>query len=251
MKSLKEQFIGHVVGEAIKRAPAGRPPRIMDLGCGTASYVPPLVEQCPNFEYVGVEPIEDSYTRAKENLAGVPNAKVHFQLAYDSVPEEKENSFDLVFSLSVLEHVKDLQSFISLSAKYVRRGGLMVHRYDLGHALHTHSLKEHFHVFMGNNFPQLLPERQFVRYVGVPEVEEKFRKAGVTPTDVTYHQMPSHKELEKHFNDSGTTAVDELFAWEIKHQKDFKKITEKDRELLFPAVAVWGEKWDGPHFARG
>lgn len=242
MKSLKEQFIGHVVGEAVRRAPAGHTPRIMDVGCGTASYVPSLMERFPNFEYVGVEPIADSFAEAEKNLANVPNAKAHFQLAYDSVPDESEGTFDLVFSLSVLEHVKNLDSFISLSAKYVKSGGLMVHRYDLGHALHPHSLKERLHVIMGNTIPQILPERQFVRYIGVPEVEEHYRNNGVTPIDTTYHQMPSHKKFEKFFKESDTKAVDELFSWEMKHQTEFKKIPEKERELLLPAIAVWGEK---------
>jgi SAM-dependent methyltransferase len=242
MKSLKEQFIGYVVGEAIKRAPEGRTPRIMDLGCGGAGYVASLVEKFPNFEYVGVEPIPDSFAAAEKNLANVPNAKVHFQLGYDSVPDEEENSFDLVFSLSVLEHVKNLDSFISLSAKYVKSGGMMVHRYDLGHALYPCSLKERLHVLVGNNMPQILPERQFVRYLGVPEVKECYEKAGVTSTDVTYHQMPNHKKFEKFFKESNTEAVNGLFDWEMKHQKDFMNIPEEERELLFPAVAVWGEK---------
>jgi len=242
MKSLKEQFIGYVVGEAVKRAPVGHVPRIMDVGCGTARYVPSLMEQFPNFEYVGVEPIADSFAEAEKNLANVPNAKVHFQLAYDSVPDEEENSFDLVFSLSVLEHVKNLDSFIALSARYVKSGGLMVHRYDLGHALYPHTLKERFHVFLGNNFPQILPERQFVRYVGVQEVEVCFKNNAVTPFDTTYHQMPNHKAFEKFFKEASTEAVNDLFTWEMKYQAEFKKIPVKDRELLFPAVAVWGEK---------
>lgn len=242
MKTLKEQFIGHVVGEVVKRVGPGRVPRILDIGCGTASYVPSLVERFPDFEYVGVEPITESFAAAEKNLASVSNTKVHFQLAYDSVPDEAEASFDLVLSLSALEHIKHLDRFIALSAKYVKVGGLMVHRYDLGHALHPHSLKERLHVFLGNNVPGILPERQFVRYVGVPEVESLYEKVGVTPIDTTYHQMPNHKHIEKFFRDSDGSAVDDLFDWEIKYQKDFKKIPEAVREKLFPAVAVWGEK---------
>lgn len=242
MKTLKEQFIDYVVEEAVKHAPAGHTPRIMDLGCGTASYVPSLMERFPNFEYVGVEPIAESFAAAEKNLANMQNAIVHFQLGYDSVPNETEGSFDLVFSLSVLEHIKQLDRFIALGAKYVKSGGLMVHRYDLGHALHPHSLKERLHVILGNTVPGILPERQFVRYVGVPEVEALYEQYGVTPTDVTYHQMPNHKRLEKFLRNSSKTAINELFDWEMKHQAEFKEIPEVERERLLPAVAVWGEK---------
>lgn len=242
MKSLKEQFITHVVEEAVKRAGPARPPRIMDLGCGTARYVPQLMETIPNFEYVGVEPIESSFKEAEKNLADVPNAKVHFQLGYDSVPDEEESSFDLVFSLSVLEHIKQLDRFIALSSKYARKGGVVMHRYDLGHALHPHSLKERIHVFLGNNFPNILPERQFVRYVGVPEVESLYEANNLRSTKVTYHQMPNHKNIEKFFVSTETDLVNDLFTWEMKYQDEFQKLPVQERESLFPAVAVWSEK---------
>lgn len=242
MKTLKEQFISYVVGEVVRRAPEGHAPRIMDLGCGTAGYVPQLIEQFPDIEYVGVEPIPASFAVAEKNLAGITNAKAHFQLGYDIVPDEIEDSFDLVFSLSALEHIKQLDRFIALASKYVKKGGVMMHRYDLGHALAPHSLKERFHVCVGNHFPKILPERQFVRYVGVPEVKQLFENNGVVPTKVTYHQMPDHKHFEKFFHNTDTTAVDDLFAWEMKHQECFMKIPEAARERLFPAVAVWGVK---------
>lgn len=239
MKSLKEQFIAEVVREAVRRSPS---PRILDLGCGTASYVPALVEQFPNIEYVGVEPIDDSYQSALKNLSGIQNAKVHYQLGYDKIPDEQEASFDVVFSLSVLEHIKQLGRFLALGTKYTKSGGLIVHRYDLGHALHTHSWKEALHVWLGNNIPQILPERQFVRYVPLVEVRKIYEVQGVKPLKATYHQMPNHKAFEKYFKNSDTTAIEELFDWEMRHQTEIAMIPEEPREKLFPAVALWGEK---------
>lgn len=242
MKSLKEQFIVEVVREAVRRAPEGRVVRVLDLGCGGAGYVAALLEVFPSTEYVGVEPIEASFNTAQKNLAGVHKAKVHFQLGYDSIPSEAEGSFDVVFSLSVLEHIKHLDRFLALGTTYVKSGGLVVHRYDLGHALHTHSVKEAIHVWLGNHIPSVLPERQFVRYVPEIEVRALYIAQGVTPLKTTYHQMPSHKAIEKHWKNIETNAVAELFAWEIKHQTDILKIPVPAREKLFPAVAVWGEK---------
>jgi 2-polyprenyl-3-methyl-5-hydroxy-6-metoxy-1,4-benzoquinol methylase len=238
MKSLKEQFIVAVVGEAVQRASLGSRLRVLDLGCGSAAYVSALLDAFPTIEYVGVEPIEASYKEALHNLAGVSAARVHFQLGYDQITDEQAGSFDVVFSLSVLEHIKHLDSFLALGTKYTRPGGLMVHRYDLGHALHTHSVKEAIHVWCGNHFPIILPERQFVRYVPEPEVRALLEKQGVRVVKTTYHQMPDHKIFEK-YQATDSLAVKELFEWEMKYQKDILNIPVKQREKLFPAVAVW------------
>ncbi len=242
MKNLKQLFIEHLVEGVVSKKGVSVCVRIMDLGCGTASYAPALLERFPNVEYVGVEPISESFNAAENNLAGIKRATVHFQLGYDAVTDEKESSFDLVFSLSVLEHIKHLDKFIALSAKYLAVGGVMVHRYDLGHALYPHSLKEKLHVCMGNHMPSMLPERQFVRYVPEKEVRACYEKYGITPTNTTYHQMRDAKLLEKKLGEAGEIAITELFSWEVSHQEIFKSLSVTEREHLFPAVAVWGEK---------
>ena len=245
MYNLKEKFIAEVVGETVRRVGAGQSVRVLDLGCGTASYVPALRTQFPDLEYVGVEPIPESYAAAEKNLADIPKTQLHFKLGYDDIPGEAEQSFDLVFSLSALEHIKQLGRFITLSAKYTKSGGLVVHRYDLGHALHPSSLKERVHVFLGNTLPWVLPERRFVRYVPESEVREHYKHAGITATKTTYHQMPNHKQLEKFFKTKRTDLVEDMFTFEMQCQSEVSEIPLSDRERLFPAVAVWGEKVSG------
>jgi SAM-dependent methyltransferase len=241
MCTLKEQFLFAVVAENAKRAVEGRPLRVLDLGCGTASYVPALLAAHPSLVYVGVEPIAASFALAQKNLVGYTNATVHFQLGYDAIPQLEEGSFDLVFSLSVLEHIKHLDRFIAFSARYARAGGSIVHRYDLGHALYPSSIKERVHVYLGNTVPALLPERQFVRYVSEEEVKALYLRSGITPIKSTYHQMPSHKSIEKQHCVT-QDVVDELFAWETKHQSIFATLATSIRERLFPSIAVWGQK---------
>ena len=240
MKSLKQQFIEYVV-EAVSAAADGRPLRVLDVGCGTASYVPDLVKRFPNLTYVGIEPITASFEKALEYTAGHPQATVHFGLAYDALEEYEPASFDLVLSLSVLEHVKQLPKFIAFCESYLVPGGAMVHRYDLGHALYSHSWKEWLHVRLGNNLPWLLPETQFVRYVPESEVRAVYEQHHITPTHSTYHQMPNHKQLEKYLVSDPAT-IDELFAWEVAHQTAFAQLPTSVREKLFPAIAVWGRK---------
>lgn len=237
--SLKILFVEEIIRAAVEKKP-GATIRVMDLGCGTAVYMPTILKKFPMVEYVGVEPIEPSYNDALKNLAGIPNVRVHLQLGYDEVAGETKASFDLVFSQSVLEHVRQLRAFLALGAQYVTPGGVMVHRYDLGHSLYPHSLKERAHVWMGNHFPKVLPERQFVRYVPEVEVRALYVELGLRDIYGTYHQMPNHKKLEKQKIAHLEPVIAELFAWEMKHQAVFKDVPLPTRELLFPSVAVWG-----------
>jgi 2-polyprenyl-3-methyl-5-hydroxy-6-metoxy-1,4-benzoquinol methylase len=241
MQTLKELFVAYVVGEASARAAVGRPLRVLDVGCGTAAYVPGLVAQFPDLVYVGIEPIEQSFAAAQIHTRDLPQATVHFGLAYDALEDYQPASFDLVMSLSVLEHVKQLPPFIAFCDRYLAAGGLMVHRYDLGHALAPHSWKEWLHVRLGNNVPWVLPETQFVRYVPEAEVRAVYEQHQITPCQTTYHQMPNHKLIEKHVP-ADSIAVAGLFAWETAHQAEFAAITTPVREKLFPAIAVWGTK---------
>jgi SAM-dependent methyltransferase len=242
MKTLKEHFITHVITAEVQRAGEARALRVLDLGCGTAKYMPAILKNYSTVSYVGVEPSAASFAMAEKNVAGLPNATLHRKLGYDEVPDEQEETFDLVFSLSALEHIKQLDRFIALSAKYLKRGGTLMHRYDLGHALYPCSIKERVHVWLGNTVPQLLPEHKFVRYVPESEVRSLFEKNNVIPSNSTYHQMPNHKALEKLLRETESNAIRELFDWEMKNQSVCAALDTASREKLFPAIAIWGKK---------
>ncbi len=239
----KEFFISKIIEE--RNTYAGHSVvRILELGCGTAEYIPAILDMHKNIEYVGIEPIGTSFVKASETLKGRKNAKLYFQLGYKNVEGLEEASFDIVFSLSALEHVKNPKAFIALGAKYAKQGGLIVHRYDLGHALYPSTLKERIHVFLGNKLPSLLPERKFVRYIGRDEVERLFETLhGERPYKYTNHQMPNHKILAKYATkEVEKTALEALDMWEYDYGCCFNDIEIDVLEKLFPTTAVWGIK---------
>ena len=238
----KEYFFDKVITEVSKQ---GSPVRVLELGCGTAPYVPALIEKYPNLEYIGIEPIELSFKKAEETLKNTPRTKISFQLGYDAIEGIEDASFDVVISFSVLEHVKQLERFMKLSSRYVKKGGIMVHRYDLGHALYPTTLKEKVHVWLGNTIPALLPERTFVRYVPLIEVVGYYKQLLFSePYKYTYHQIPNIKTLVKELEKQKlpVVALDDIYAWEFEHAMDFAQLSLPIREKLFPTVAVWGKK---------
>lgn len=240
----KEYFFDVVITEAMQGR-NGVPIRVLELGCGTAKYVPAMIEKYASLEYVGIEPIQASYETATKILQNVPRTKISSQLGYDAISGLEDASFDVVISFSVLEHVKQLERFIQMGARYLKSGGIMVHRYDLGHALYPTSLKEHVHVWLGNYLPAVLPERTFVRYVPMSEVVGHYKQfLGSEPYKYTYHQMPNQKTLVKELDkqEISNQAMQDVYKWEFTYAADFAQLPLPVREKLFPAVAVWGRR---------
>ncbi len=236
---LKTSFIEHIIERSGLKTP-----RILELACGSSRHIVSLLESHPEYQYVGVEPFLPSFQKAKTAIGNLPNVTLYNQLAYGKVEGLTPESFDIVFSLSALEHVKDLPAFMKLSAQYAKKGALVVHRYDLGHAIYPGSLKERVQVWIGNNFPALLPVDKFVRYVPVPEVKELLTNLSCTVEGVTYHGMPNHRSFEKcadhdHALDEASNALTE---WEYTYGELFSSIPLRARERLFPVVAVWSRK---------
>lgn len=217
--------------------------RILELGCGQARAIVPILEKYPDIEYLGIEPDPKSAKIAADSLKNFPRATVLNKLAYELAKEE--NYFDICFSLSVLEHVKQLEKFLANSVRSVKPGGRIIHRYDLGHALYPSSLKEKFQVFLGNNFGKILPENKFVCYIEENRVCEILKRNGAEIIKTTYHQMPNHKSFLKIFkadSEEKRRLAEEIIKWEYDASEYLHDFGTLQKEKLFPAVAIWSVK---------
>jgi SAM-dependent methyltransferase len=232
----KEVFVEHL--ESLLPSKGAR---ILELGSGRSTAVVDLLERRPDISYTGIEPYKKDYEYARDTIGSLPNVRLINELAYDI---GGESSFDLCFSLSVLEHVKQLERFLSEGVKAVKSGGHIVHRYDLGHSLHPSSLKERFQVFLGNRMPQVLPEHKFVRHLDPDLVVALLKKQGADTQRISYHQMPQHKTLFKHLaaTPENFALERELSEWEFNISPSLSTVPKSLREKLFPAIAVWAKK---------
>lgn len=220
-----------------------KPVKMLELGSGESWAVLPLLKKFPELHYVGVEPNRKDAERARSVLKNFKNARICNQLAYEKI--NNEDDFDICISLSVLEHIKQLEKFLITSIRSVRSGGLIIHRYDLGHALYPNSLKEKLHIFLGNYFPHVLPETRFVRYIDEKHVCDILKRNGAKIHNITYHQMPNHKAFLKCFNaDTAEKAqlAEDILEWEYAISKYVHAIEQKQRGLLFPTMCIWATK---------
>lgn len=232
----KEVFVEH-----LEKLLPEKGARILELGSGKSLAVAKLLQRRPDIRYTGIEPSRDAHEYAKKGIGNLPNVRLVNALAYEV---GEESSYDLCFSLSVLEHVKHLDRFLRESVKSVRSGGYVVHRYDLGHALSPSSLKERFQVILGNTVPFVLPEDKFVRYVDQDEVIELLSDNSALTERVTYHQMPQHKILFNNLNESPEKDefVRRVAEWDFDISPSLLTLPKKKRESLFHAIAVWARK---------
>lgn len=235
----KEFFIEHIAREL----GIGEATRIVDLGSGQSRNLLPLLERFPKLSYVGVEPRKEDADAARALLSHFPNTRIYNQLAYEPLPDEAP--FDICVSLSVLEHVKHLERFLKNSIQLTKSGGHIIHRYDLGHALSPSSLKERLQVFLGNNLPFLLSEKKYVCYLDPEKVGRILEREGAHVMRTTYHQMPNHKRFLQTFvadTKEKKELVEKILQWEFDVSPYLSGMSKTEREVLFPAIAVWAQK---------
>lgn len=218
--------------------------KILDLGSGWSKNFLPLLKKFPRLNYVGVEANPKDAEKAREILKDYKNVKIYNQLAYSPIPG-CVGYFDVCLSFSALEHVKQLDEFLVNSINSVKPGGYIIHRYDLGHALHPVSLKEKVNVFIGNNFPRLLPEHKFLCYLDERKVCSILESHGAVVNNVSYHQMPNHKDFLKNFPTDSVEKkllAQEILEWEFKVSPFLSELDKAKREKLFPAVTIWAQR---------
>lgn len=106
--------------EAVRRAdfPAGG--TILDLGCGDAALTRRLVAELGAGATSVVEVHEPHAAAARDRGFQVVDADLNGVLPFDS------DTFDLVLSNQVIEHLYDTDSFVAESARVARVGGLVL-----------------------------------------------------------------------------------------------------------------------------
>ncbi len=94
------------------------PKRIVDYGCGTGGWIGLLAETFPNAQLSGVDVSENAIAKARERYPQCTFAPFDG----DRAPFADE-SFDLVYSYHVLEHVLDIESSIRDIVRLLPSGG--------------------------------------------------------------------------------------------------------------------------------
>lgn len=215
--------------------------RILEMGCGTGSHLAEVVRTHPHITYVGIEPSAEAVEKARTHMGSRDNVKIINNLAYETESDYK-NSFDIVVSMSVLEHVKDLETFLELSVACAKPGGRIIHLYDLGHSLHPSGIKERIQVALCNNqtLKKIISEDKIAQYVDLEFVVEELKKLGAETTIVTYH---NNSKNVAHIKADLSMTEEEILQVAEQEIVDANTIADlAARERVFPSVCVWARR---------
>ncbi len=97
--------------------------RMLDIGCGGGILSEPLARL--GADMVGVDPAEENIEAARAH-AEEQGVTIDYRAGTAEELAEAGERFDVVLAMEVVEHVADIELFVSTCASMVKPGGLMI-----------------------------------------------------------------------------------------------------------------------------
>ncbi len=97
--------------------------RMLDIGCGGGILSEPLARL--GAVMVGADPAEENIEAARDH-AEEQGVKVDYRATSAEELAEAGETFDVVLAMEVVEHVVDVEAFVSTCASMVKPGGLFI-----------------------------------------------------------------------------------------------------------------------------
>ena len=153
--------------------------RILDIGCGGGLLSEPMVRM--GADVVGADASEKNIMIARTHAAGSGVTVDYRAVTAESLAEAGE-TFDVVHNMEVVEHVADVDFFMSTCASMVRPGGLMFVA-TINRTMKAAALA----IFAAENILRWLPRgtHQYEKLVRPEELEKPIIASGMTVTDRT------------------------------------------------------------------
>ncbi len=165
---------GHRVRAALLEAADVRPGmRLLDVGCGTGSFVVQLARARPGVEVTGLDPDPLALGRTRRKLERAGLAARLDQGFADSMPYA-DGAFDRVFSSFMFHHLsREVKEGMLGEVRRVLSPGGALHLADFGGGGHAHGIVARFfhrHEELADNFDGGIP--RLLEAAGLGEVRE-------------------------------------------------------------------------------
>ncbi|KQS64414.1 3-demethylubiquinone-9 3-methyltransferase [Rhizobium sp. Leaf371] len=153
--------------------------RVLDIGCGGGLLSEPMARM--GADVVGADASEKNIRIAETHAAG-SGVSVDYRAVTAEALAAAGETFDIVLNMEVVEHVSDVDFFLSTCASMVRPGGLMVVA-TINRTMKAAALA----IFAAENVLRWLPRgtHQYEKLVRPEEIEKPLSASGLTITERT------------------------------------------------------------------
>lgn len=153
--------------------------RVLDIGCGGGLLCEPMSRM--GAEVVGADASEFNIEVAKVH-AEQSGVEIDYRATTSEALEAAGETFDVVLNMEVVEHVANVDLFMTSCCNMVRPGGLMFLA-TINRTLKARALA----IFMAENVLKWLPKgtHEFEKLVRPEEIEAPVRAAGMEVIDRT------------------------------------------------------------------
>lgn len=114
--------------EIISRYISGSMGRVMDLGCGDGAYMYYLSKSCK--EIYGIDADYDAIRLARTKFQDRYAENCFcYQAPFSKIPTQEvggDQSFDLIYSMDVIEHLPQPKELLDVSKKFLKKGGTLI-----------------------------------------------------------------------------------------------------------------------------
>ena len=168
--------------------------RVLDIGCGGGLLSEPVARM--GASVVGADPSEKNIGIASTH-ARASGVTVDYRAVTAEQLAEAGETFDIVLNMEVVEHVADVEFFLSTCARMVRPGGLMFVA-TINRTLKAAALA----IFAAENVLRWLPRgtHQYEKLVRPDEIGKPLSEAGmnvIARTGVFFSPMQNQWNLSK------------------------------------------------------
>ena len=153
-----------VLRELLKKGAGNSACRVLEVGCGTANYIN-AIQELSGFACWGIDPSEGMLAEAARR-----NSSICFKTGRAEQLEFKKESFDFIFSVDVIHHLKDIPQYFSEVFRVLKPGGRFCTVTESEELIRTR-------VPLSSYFPQTVPF-EFQRYPRIVDIRQTLQEQG-------------------------------------------------------------------------
>lgn len=194
--------------ELAKRADQGAF-SVCDLACGNGSVWYAFLKRYPNVTCLGLDTDKKAIADAQKKFADLRSAT--FRVVDVQTMKADTAAYDVVTTLSSLEHVVRIDKFLDSVFALLKPGGIAYLNYDDGH-FHSHNVKERLMVPVSQLLAKIGIEGPYMKEVDDKEVIRLITERGGKILQIRKHNVPNLKKFTKGYA-KGLMGEDVLEAW--------------------------------------